>query len=147
MEKRTRIGTYGIVHIQDKILLITKKDGPYKGLLDLPGGGIEFAEDPKTALSRELFEEVGMRYKEAQLIENVSWSGECMVDRGPFEEKIHFHHLGMIYEIIEPRIDSDARAEETYNWYEFSKLNQSMISPLAKEAISAFFKKKLSTKI
>lgn len=43
--KKTHIGAYGIIIRNDKIALVRKARGGYKGKLDLPGGGIEFAEN------------------------------------------------------------------------------------------------------
>jgi ADP-ribose pyrophosphatase len=57
MDRISRLGTYGILVHDGKILLTRKKSGPYKGLWDLPGGAIEFGETPDEALKRELLEE------------------------------------------------------------------------------------------
>ena len=46
----SRFGAYGILLGDSAILLTRKKSGPYKGLWDLPGGGIEFGETPEEAL-------------------------------------------------------------------------------------------------
>ena len=57
MEKEYRqLGAYGLLINNNKILLIKKKTGPYDGLLDLPGGTIEFNERPTEALKREFRE-------------------------------------------------------------------------------------------
>lgn len=40
MKEFRHLGVYGILIKNDKILLIKKGNGPYKGLLDLPGGTI-----------------------------------------------------------------------------------------------------------
>lgn len=39
-------------------------DGPYQGLLEFPGGGIEKGETPLMACVREVEEEVGIKIKE-----------------------------------------------------------------------------------
>ena len=43
-------GVYGIVIKDASILLIRKHGGPYDGMLDLPGGTIEFGETFEDAL-------------------------------------------------------------------------------------------------
>ena len=39
--KKNHIGAYGIIIRDEKIALIKKARGGYKGKLDLPGGGID----------------------------------------------------------------------------------------------------------
>ena len=56
---KTHVGAYGIVIRENKIALIKKARGGYKGKYDLPGGGIEHDETPIMALQRELMEEIG----------------------------------------------------------------------------------------
>lgn len=41
-------------------------DGPYHGLLEFPGGGIEPGEDPNQAAAREIKEEVGIEVEAGQ---------------------------------------------------------------------------------
>ena len=53
-EVATHIGAYGVILKDNKIALIRKARGGYKGKLDLPGGGIEHTETPEQALVREL---------------------------------------------------------------------------------------------
>ena len=49
---KTHVGAYGIIIKDDKIALVKKARGGYKGKLDLPGGGIEHFESPVDALKR-----------------------------------------------------------------------------------------------
>src|ERR1700722_2350783 len=58
--KISRTGEYGVAKEKEKILFVIQKSGPFAGLFDLPGGGIEFGEDPNQALHREFIEETGM---------------------------------------------------------------------------------------
>ena len=44
-----------------KILLIQRKNDPYKGQWALPGGFLDENEDPATAVARELTEETGLK--------------------------------------------------------------------------------------
>lgn len=60
--QRTRISAYGLVTNADYILLcrISNALPRWEGQWTLPGGGIEFAEDPKDAMVREVKEETGL---------------------------------------------------------------------------------------
>ena len=95
MEKivvNTHIGAYGVIIQDGKIALIKKARGGYKGLYDLPGGGIEHDEEPKEALYRELMEEVSVVVVKEQLLDVVSktfkWEDNLIED---------LHHIGILY--------------------------------------------------
>ena len=68
----THVGFYGVIIHDGKIALIKKARGGYKGLYDLPGGGIEHDETPLEALTRELMEEIGVSIVKAELLDAVS---------------------------------------------------------------------------
>ncbi len=58
----TRIAAYGLVLKQHRILLcrISARITEHAGLWTLPGGGIDFGEDPEYAMVREVHEETGL---------------------------------------------------------------------------------------
>jgi len=56
-DKYYRISVKALVLNKEKKFLLTKEDN---GKWELPGGGIEFGEDYKTCLKRELKEETGL---------------------------------------------------------------------------------------
>ena len=56
---KTRVGVYGVIIKDNKIALVKKKNGGYKGKYDLPGGGMKFHEDTIETLKREIKEEIG----------------------------------------------------------------------------------------
>ena len=56
----THFGIYGYINKGDKILVIEKARGPYKGMYDLPGGSPEEGEENEETLKRELIEELGV---------------------------------------------------------------------------------------
>lgn len=45
---------------EHEIILITRKNDPFKGCLAFPGGFVDYNEDPKDACLRELHEECGV---------------------------------------------------------------------------------------
>ena len=69
MKEHRHLGVYGLVIKDNKILLIKKVSGPYDGLLDLPGGSLEFGERPIETLKRELEEETGIKVKKCELFD------------------------------------------------------------------------------
>lgn len=58
-----KIGVSGFLNHNNKVLLVRR--APYDGFManfwELPGGKVEFGEDPKEALKREFQEEVGLQ--------------------------------------------------------------------------------------
>jgi len=57
MIKQTNIGAYGLVKDNDRILLTRHENGPYKGLLDLPGGNFLHGETARQCVTREMEKE------------------------------------------------------------------------------------------
>ncbi len=62
-----RPSAYGIVIMDNKILLV-RENGKYH----LPGGGLDFGEDPKNAVIREVREETGITTEDPIIIDVVS---------------------------------------------------------------------------
>ena len=63
----TRIAAYGLVLQEERILLcrIAPRVVEWAGFWTLPGGGIDFGEDPQEAMVREVQEETGLRVRPA----------------------------------------------------------------------------------
>ena len=95
--KHTHIGIYGVVIKDEKILLIKKANGPYKGKLDLPGGSLEFGEKPedKTAIVEDgedfhlnLDEDASDDATEDSIEENIQESEEKSTEETGYEEEL-----------------------------------------------------------
>lgn len=52
-----------ITDSQNRILLAKRKINPFKSFWDLPGGFLEFGEEPQKGLKREIREELGITIK------------------------------------------------------------------------------------
>lgn len=57
------LGVGAIVLDNDRILLVKRKNSPYKGYWGVPGGRVEYGERLEEAVKRELFEETGLESK------------------------------------------------------------------------------------
>jgi len=53
----------GVIIKQGKVLLIIRKNDPYKGKYALPGGFVEYGETVEEACVREVEEETGLKVK------------------------------------------------------------------------------------
>ena len=90
---KSHFGVYALIEFEGTLLLVKKSQGPYCGLWDLPGGRPEYGESLFEALQRELFEETGLRLKQATIIKSVFFS----LDYQKEELTINFHHEALIF--------------------------------------------------
>ncbi len=67
--RRSRVAAYALIHESDRILLcrLSKQLPRWEGYWTLPGGGIEFGEDPESAMVREVEEETGLKVRMTSL--------------------------------------------------------------------------------
>ena len=127
----SRLGVYAVALYETQVLLIEKKRGPYKGLWDLPGGGVEFGESPEMTLRREFLEEVGMKFDTMEILSNLS-------HRGLYKEQNYdFHHIGLIYYVEGCIPIKEALPEETFCWQSMKNLDLATLTPLARDALNS----------
>ena len=69
-EGKTRVSAYGLLRCDDQMLLcrLSQQVGVNPGAWTLPGGGIDFGEDPEDAVVREFQEETGLTVKVVELV-------------------------------------------------------------------------------
>ena len=129
--KKQYVGSYGVILEDNKIVLIKKGRGGYKGKLDLPGGGIEDNENPVAALKREIDEEVGTIVTDYQLIDAVANKFTWLMEENIFEE---LHHIGIIYLAkIQGNIKREADGHDSLGseWYKIDELEKENLTPFA----------------
>ncbi|MEP7158862.1 MAG: NUDIX domain-containing protein [Chloroflexota bacterium] len=81
---RTRLAAYALCAEDDALLLVRVAPGyPSAGVWTLPGGGVNFGEDPAAAALRELTEESGMTGEIDRLAFVDSITGENQPELGP----------------------------------------------------------------
>ena len=135
MRKYTHLGAYGLIVDNNCIVLVKKAKGPYTGLLDLPGGTIEYGEKPYDTVIRELKEEVGVEVKDYELFDTDS----VLYDYEHKGEKQVIHHIGVFYKInsYNGKIKKDIELDEINNdslgaeFYLLSNLKEEELSPIA----------------
>lgn len=130
--KHTHIGAYAVIIKDEKIALIKKARGGYKGKLDLPGGGIEHDETPSETLKRELSEEINGTVVDSKLLDATAVNIKWQVESDLYQD---LHHIGILYLVkIKEDIlkkDGDGLDSEGANWYPIEKLTKEELSPLA----------------
>jgi 8-oxo-dGTP diphosphatase len=109
--------TATIIFEKDKqILFIRRGDSPYKGMLALPGGFLNYREETlERAAQREAKEEVGLRVKQEDLV-------LLCVNSHPRRDP-RDHIIDHVYVATDftgnPRADDDAAS---YEWIPFDKI-------------------------
>lgn len=126
----THVGSYGVIIQDGKIALIKKARGGYKGLYDLPGGGIEHDETPLEALTRELMEEIGVSIVKAELLDAVSKTFKWDVNDKLIQD---LHHIGILYRVEiesdELKTDADGLDSLRGEWIDIDKVKEEDVSP------------------
>ncbi len=96
------------------VLLIERKNQPFKGQWALPGGFVEDDEDLETAARRELKEETGIDLTSCKQLYSF---GEP--DRDPRGRTISIAHVGFAKERDEPKAADDA---QDVKWFDLTSL-------------------------
>jgi 8-oxo-dGTP diphosphatase len=139
--QREHTGVYGVNISNDgsQVLLILKSRGPYKGMYDLPGGGIEKAETNELALRREYEEEIGcdilsysFLYEDSSTFSYISQT----------EGKVNFRHKGFFYKVVLPnnaniKMSPDGHDSMGAIYVDISDIvnGKVMVAPMARKAI------------
>jgi mutator protein MutT len=131
--ERIHIGVYGVAKRKDKIALILKGRGPYTGMLDLPGGKIEYGESVEECLKREIKEELGVEVSDFKL-------RKVLQNSVSYEENgiaVKLQHVGIIFDVeIEEEIVSRAEHDVLEaGWYEIEQLDERNLTFLAREGL------------
>jgi len=104
---------------QAKLLLIKRKNEPFKGMWAIPGGFIGIDEELETAVARELSEETGLT---GVALEQLHTFGK--VGRDPRGRQITVAYMGIIAEGLD-RIKAGDDAEDA-QWFNINDLPSNM---------------------
>ncbi|MEC0089462.1 NUDIX hydrolase [Paenibacillus macquariensis] len=139
MKKYTHLGVYGILIHDDQILLIKKSRGPHKGKWDLPGGTIEFGEEPYDTLMREFYEETGIVELDGKLRTAISYTLVYPLKENELEE---LHHIGIIYDVKLTssqyilKTDGDGEDSLGASWIQMDKIDSIETTPFVRGVLS-----------
>lgn len=132
--QRTRVGAYALLQENGRLLLcrISRELPRWEGKWTLPGGGIEFGEDPQQAMVREVEEETGLVVR-ATSIATVS----SIVDRSGVDD---FHGIRIIYfaEIIGGQLRHEqSGSTDCCEWHDLHRRPTIDLVDLAEVGIAA----------
>lgn len=120
--------------------MIHKARGAYQGQWDLPGGRLEFGEQPETALHREIEEETGLTHLQVMIRSAESTVLEWVYQGEPEE----LHHIGMLYDVVltaasQPdHIKKEPDGEDSLgaDWFTLEQVRDLSLTPFAEYMIS-----------
>jgi len=100
VRRLTRVAAYALC-VQDGAILLSRiapgATATADGRWTLPGGGIEFGEDPRAAALRELTEETGLVGEIIDLATVDSWTGRFVMPADGIETDVH--GLWIVYRV------------------------------------------------
>ena len=143
--RQFHLGIYGLIEKEEQFLVVRKSRGPYKNLLDLPGGSPQHGEAPLETLKRELKEEIGMEATDITWHENLAF----IHTYSDFNNALcELYHVALIYLVNDAHlltenlsiINEDVNGSE---WIQRSKINEQTASPLLLKALEAYEKNNL----
>lgn len=121
---RIKVGI-GVMLLKDNKVLLGRRSPSYKdsfelgGTWTMPGGKMEYGETFEETAKREVFEECGIKIKEAKLI---SISNDKT-------DKAHFVTLGFLCESFEGKEEAKEEAIIEWKWFYVNNLPSPMYFP------------------
>jgi ADP-ribose pyrophosphatase YjhB (NUDIX family) len=120
----TRLAAYGLIRRQSRVLLCRVAPGNIgSGHWMLPGGGLDFGEDPEIGTLREVEEETGLIGRIAGPVRVFSSTGVWERSTGP----VRFHHVQFVYPVDvvggTERVEVDG-STDGFGWFSPDEITQ-----------------------
>lgn len=117
MGMKQRIRVVGILRREGEVLLLKKRTGREMGPVfwELPTGKIKFGEQPEEAMSRAIFEVLGLQVKKVLLKDAVTFSA--------FVSSSQMANLCVVYEVVVSGKDK-IKLNERYSAYKYFNNNE-----------------------
>jgi 8-oxo-dGTP diphosphatase len=145
-----RFGAYGVVADGDgRILLARIAEGyPGGGTWHLPGGGVDFGESPRAAVSREIYEETGQEALVGELLNVTSFRHRRAI--GPEGFPLDWHGVRAIYSATVPDpsaavvVEAAGGSTSESRWWNADALDDLPLSAAVEDALQVVDLKNLA---
>jgi len=130
--QRLRVSAYGVIVQHGRILLcqISEPNHVDNRKWTLPGGGLEFGEDPRAAAKREILEETGCVARLSEILDVNSLAGEV--------DGVEWHAIRILFraELVSgtPRAEVDGTTDACA-WFSADELMSIELVTLARAAL------------
>ena len=125
---RLYLGAYGFCRDPSgRLLLVRLAGGLDEGRWTMPGGGIEWGENPQAAVLRELEEEAGILEVETIRVTEVFSHTYTKSDERPYDS---VHHVGIIYSVTVGWLDLTFEQDGSTDRCEWCTESQARSFPL-----------------
>lgn len=121
MDKYIRLTVDALIKKGNEIVLIKRKNPPYKGCFALPGGFVEYGESVEKAVVREAFEETNLEVKVEELVG--VYSGPDRDPRG--------HTVGIVFLCAIISKESELKGGDDAESAEFFRIDEALKMNLA----------------
>lgn len=127
----------GVIVFKDGKILLGKRKTPVgDGMWGIPGGGVEYQEDPADAARREVFEEVGLKVGKLELM---GYTSDVHTNND-----LHYVTLRFITSDFKGKaINKEPDKCTEIGWFAFNELPEPMFEPTLKILSREHVRKKL----
>lgn len=126
----SHFGVYAIIVNEGHILLAEKTRGPYTGMYDLPGGGMEENELLEDTLCREVMEETGCRISGSEQIGGFSVLFHYQEKKNKMPNTLR--HVGILYKtniVNNPAFGIESCDSKKCAWIKKEEINEKNSTP------------------
>lgn len=120
-----------IIERDNKILLTKRNHEPFKGHWCIPGGHIDFGEEPEQAIKREVKEETGLTVTDLKFFGHYS----------EIYKEINWHAVALVFICkTEGEVKIDPKEVKEYKWFDKKEALQQKLAFEHKKILEDYIK-------
>lgn len=133
MERAQRIVSAAFIFRNGRVLMAKRssKANIFPNQYELPGGKIEFGEEPREALKREIMEELGVRIRVIEPFHVYNYI--------VYDGKAHYIEIVFLVELLDDESRIELKEHEDIKWVNRNELESITMSDETKRAVQRGF--------